>query len=559
MMRIPPLCLALLLLGSPAAHAATADVADAAMRGDREAVRAAIARKADVNAPQLDGSTALHWAAERDDLEMADLLLAAGARATTRTREGVTPLQLSATNGSASMLDRLLKAGADPNAGLTPAGETALMMAARTGKTDAIRVLAEAGANVNAKESWGGTTPLMWAVSEGHGEAARVLIGAGAEVNARSHYVAAANGRGFEGRTPLANSTDAKAAEFASGWLTPLMLAARQGDVELARILVGAGADVDAAAGDGKTALALATFNGNYEVASYLVDNKADVNKADAQRFTPLFWAVDRRNMETAPNFPWMVTADPMPLIRKLLDAGANPNALVNNTPRARMREGSPRIVFATALMRAAFAADLDLVTLLLDRGADPKITSRDSETMLSAAAGLAFIHGYHRGKSPEERLQVVKRFVELGNDVNWPDDYGITPLMAAGNYGNVPIIRYLIDAGADLGAHDLGKKNDGQFGSSNEPLMPIDYAIGVGTFVPNNAVIIHEDAVALMARVMKERGITHTTSECTLRGFTCSQVKVDPKVATPAEIVRARRFAIGHQIEGLTGGLEAK
>jgi ankyrin repeat protein len=109
-------------------------------------------------------------------------------------------------------------------------------------------------------------------------------------------------------------------------------------------------------AGDGKTALAVAIFNGNYDVASFLVDNKADVNKADAQRFTPLFWAVDRRNMETAPNFPWMVTADPMPLIRKMLDAGANPNALVNNTPRARMREGSPRIVFATALMRAAFA-----------------------------------------------------------------------------------------------------------------------------------------------------------------------------------------------------------
>ena len=197
-------------------------------------------------------------------------------------------------------------------------------------------------------------------------------------------------------------------------------------------------------------------------MASFLVDSKADVNKADAQRFTPLFWAVDRRNMETAPNFPWMVTADPMPLIRKLLDAGANPNALVNNTPRARMREGSPRIVFATALMRAAFAADLELVKLLLERGADPTIISRDGETMVSAAAGLAFIHGYHRGKSPEERLQVVKLFVELGNDVNQPDDYGITPLMAAGNFGNVPIIQYLIDAGADLGAHDLGKKNDG-------------------------------------------------------------------------------------------------
>jgi ankyrin repeat protein len=547
------------MLGGAAAYAATTDVADAAMRGDREAVRAALARKADVNLAQIDGSTALHWAVERDDLDMADLLIRAGAHVTARTREGVTPLQLAATNGSAPLIDRLLKAGADPNAALTPAGDTALMMAARTGKTDAIHALVEAGANVNARETWGGTTPLMWAVSEGHTDAVKALVDAGADVNAQSHYVAPANGRGFEGRTPIADSTAATTAEFASGWLTPLMLAAREGDITLARLLVSAGADVDAVAGDGKTALAIAIFNGQYAFASFLVDNRADVNKADAQRFTPLFWAIDRRNMETAPNFPWMVTADAMPLIQKLLDAGANPNALINNTPRARMREGSPRIVFATALMRAAFAADLELVKLLLDRGADPTIISRDRETMLSAAAGLAFIHGYHRGKSPEERLQVVKLFVELGNDVNQPDDYGITPLMAAGNYGDVPVIQYLIDAGADLGAHDLGKKNDGQFGSSNEPLMPVDYAIGVGTFVPNNAVIIHEEAVALMARVMKERGIRHTTSECTLRGFTCSQVRVDPKVATPAEIMRARRFATGHQIEGLTGGLEAK
>jgi len=399
----------------------------------------------------------------------------------------------------------------------------------------------------------------MWAVAERHAAAARLLIEAGADVNAQSRYVAAANGRGFEGRTPIASRTDSKPEEFASGWLTPLMFAAREGDVDLAKTLVDAGAEVNASAGDGKTSLALAIFNGNYDVASFLVDHNADVNKADVQRFTPLFWAVDRRNMETAPNFPWMVTVDPMPLIHKLLDAGANPNALVNNTPRGRMREGSPRIVFATALMRAAFAADLELVKLLLERGADPTIVSRDGETMVSAAAGLAFIHGYHRGKSPEERLQVVKLFVQLGNDVNQPDDYGITPLMAAANDGNIGVIQYLIEVGADLGAHDLGKKNDGAFGSSVEPLMPIDYAIGVGTFVPNNAVIIHEDAVALMAKLMKERGIIHTTSECTLRGFTCSQVKVDPKVASPAEIIRMRKLATGHQIEGLTGGLQVK
>jgi ankyrin repeat protein len=178
---------------------------------------------------------------------------------------------------------------------------------------------------------------------------------------------------------------------------------------------------------------------------------------------------------------------------------------------------------------------------------------------MLEAAAGLAFIQGYSKGKSPAERLEVVKLFVGLGADVNAADDYGITALMAAANMGDVAIIQYLVDHGADLGAYDLGKKNDGAFGASVEPLMPVDYAIGVGTFVPNNAVIIHEDAVALMQKMMKERGIVHTTSECTLRGFTCAQVNVDPKVATPAEIQKMRKLAVGHQVEGITGGLSVK
>src|SRR5262245_7991622 len=559
MMRITHLCVGLLVAAATTAHAATAEVAEAAMRGDRAAVRAALARKADVNAPQADGSTALHWAAENDDVEMADILLEAGAHVAARTREGVTPLQLAATNGSAPMLGRLIRAGADPDAGLTPAGDTALMLAARTGRSDAIRILLESGAHVTVTETWGGTTPLMWAVSEGHADAARLLIAAGAGVNARSHYVAAANGRGFEGRTPVATRADPRVEEFASGWLTPLMFAAREGHLDLARMLVAAGADVDAVAGDGKTALAVAIFNGNYAVASFLVDKKADVNKADAQRFTPLFWAVDRRNMETAPNFPWMVTADPLPLIRQLLDAGANPNALVDNTPRSRMREGSPRIVFATSLMRVAFAGDLDLVKLLLEHGADPTVISRDGETMIEAAAGLGFIQGYNRGRSQAERLEVVKLFVSRGADVNQADDYGITPLMVAANMGDTAVIQYLVDAGADLAAYDLGKKNDGAFGASVEPLMPIDYAIGVGTFVPNNAVVIHQSAVALMQKLMKERSIVHTTSECTLRGFTCAQADVDPKVASPAEIQKMRKLAVGYQLNGVTGGLEVK
>ena len=546
-------------LSAVSVNAATSELADAAMARNALTVRSLLQKKADVNAPQVDGTTALHWAVRYDDLDTADLLIRSGARVSTANREGVTPLQLAAMNGSASMIDKLLKAGAEANAALTPSGDTALMMAARTGTPEAITVLLEAGANVNAKESWGGTTALMWAASEQHTAAVKLLLDHGADVNARSNFVAAANGRGFEGRTPAVPKAEQKVEEFASGWLTPLMFAAREGDLESARLLVNAGANVNAIAGDGKDALGLAIFNGNYDFASVLIDSKSDVNHADTQGFTPLFWAVDRRNMETAPNFPWMITADPLPLIKKLLDAGANPNALVNNTPRARMRAGSPRIVFATALMRAAFSADLELVKMLLSYKGDPKIISSDGETMIEAAAGLGFIQGYSKGKTAAERLEVVKLFVGLGADVNQADDYGITPLMVAGNMGDTAVIQYLVDAGADLGAYDLGKKNDGAFGASVEPLMPVDYAIGVGTFVPNNAVIIHEDAVALMFRLMKEKGITHTTSECTLRGFTCAQANVDPKVATPAEIARMRKIAIGHQVEGITGGLEVK
>ena len=552
-------CAAIFIAAASLAAAANSELADAVMNGNKAAVRSLLLKKADVNAGQVDGTTALHWAVRSDDLETADLLLKAGANVSVANREGVMPMQLAAMNGNGAMLERLIKAGANVNSPLTSSGDTALMMAARTGKPDAVKVLLDNGAQVDTKESWGDTTALMWAVAEGNHAIVKMLIDRGANVNARTKFVPSATGRGFEGATPVATNGNQTAEQNSSGLLTPLMFAAREGDLESARMLVAAGANVNAIDGDGKDALGLAIFNGGYDVASFLIDNHANVNQPDAQRFTPLFWAVDRRNMETAPNFPWVVSTDPLPLIKKLLDAGANVNFVVNNTPRARMRDGTPRIVFGTALMRAAFSGDVELAKLLLAHGADPNIVSSDHETALMAACGTGFIPGYSKGRTPAERLEVVKLLIGLGLDVNAADDYGITSLMVAANLGDVPIIQYLIDKGADLAAYDLGKKNDGAFGSSIEPLMPIDYAIGVGTFRPNNAIVFNEEAVKLMTRVMKERGIKHTTSECTLRGFTCAIANVDPKTATPAQIQLVRKIQTGYQVDGVTGGLGNK
>src|ERR1035438_3979950 len=254
-----------------AAGAVNSAIADAAMKGGTAALRILVQKKADVNAAQADGTTAIQWAAYRNDLEMADILISAGSDVKLANRDGATPLWLAAENGSAPMIGKLLDAGADPN-GRTLHGETPLMMAARNGSVAALELLLDHKADPALKENLRGTTALMWAVEQSHPEAVRTLVEHGADVNAASNadtrnsrlnlaptvqerivqeklIEAFSNGQRIE-LTPGGPKVGAE--DFADfygqsgkkdgGGLTPLVYAAREGCFECARILLEASA-----------------------------------------------------------------------------------------------------------------------------------------------------------------------------------------------------------------------------------------------------------------------------------------------------------------------------
>ena len=529
---------ALLCVAVTTANAAApaSDVADAAMRVDKPALRALLQRHADVNAPQSDGATALHWAAWRDDAEMADLLIRAGANVNAANKLGVTPLALAAGTGNAAIIQALLKAGANPNTRLSAFGDTALMMASRVGRTEAVKALLASGADVNATESWGGTTALMWAAAEQHPDVIALLVAKGANVNAKSKIVPAPQARG-DGNMLGFSPRDLKPDEtpeslvrgkdlnvvLPSGGLTPLMFAAREGDMESTKLLLGAGANINAAGGDLSSALGLAIQNGHYELASFLIDEGADINHADLNDCTPLWLAVHVRNHDFSVGIPWIVTSDPFFLIEKLLKKGANPNHRAKASPPYRKNNassGSPWLVYegATPFLRAAAAGDLQTMRLLLTYGADPKIPTTEGVTPLAAASGIGYMGGMSKEWSRKQRGEAVKFLIDLGLDVNAADRVGRSPLHGAASLGYGEVVQMLVDAGGRLDAKDKGGSTD-----SDEPLIPLDYAIGVRLFTAASPV--HQpETEALIRKLMAERGIEHTTTECTLKGFTCGE-----------------------------------
>src|SRR5882672_1110746 len=365
-----------------AAAGADVRIADAAMHSQRDTVRTLIQQKVDVNSAQPDGTTALHWVVQHDDLENAQLLIRAGAKVDTATRYGITPLYLACVTGNAAMIDALLKAGADPKSA-NPGGETALMTASRTGKLDAVKLLLDRGADSNAKEKVRGQTALMWAVLENHPDVVKLLVARGADINAQSTMVVPDGTTGAPGTQTSANIGAAgpgiyrsRAVPSPSGMMTGLLYAARDGNLELTRVLVDLKAEIDRPAANGTTAFIDAIVNNHIELAMYLLEKGANPNAADNfYKRTPLFAAIDARNMDYARDSapPVQDAKDPLDLIKAILAKGVATNTRANTMPvRGFMQVSANWANFdgQTPFLRAALAGDITVMRLLLDHGA---------------------------------------------------------------------------------------------------------------------------------------------------------------------------------------------
>ncbi len=447
---------------------------------------------AEVNAPEADGTTPLHWAVRADDLAKVNQLLAAGADPKVANRYGVTPLYLACQNANPAMIERLLKAGADANA-VSTEGETALMTVARTGVVEAAKVLLDHGAKVDAREQWHGQTALMWAVDEQHPAMVKELIAHGADVNAVSdvnHWERQKTAEPRDKWLPL-------------GGLTPLLFAARQGCVECAKVLLEGGAKINTTDPSGITPVLLAIINGHYDVAGFLLNKGADPNLADDTGRTALFSAVDFNTMP-ADNRPAPKVIDnqmsSLELIKLLLDKGANVNAqLLKQQPyRAKLDRGDDTMLTTgtTPLLRAAKAADLPAMRLLLAKGADPKLATRAGITPLMAAAGLGSKEEDSTGrfKTEAEAIEAIQLCLDAGVDINAANGQGQTALHAAALKGYDKVVQFLADHGANLEAKD--KRGN----------TPLDEALGKGAGsggFDGSRKDVHESTAELLKKLM--------------------------------------------------------
>ena len=445
MTRISVLCLAAVLgIGSVAGAQSAARLVDAAKSGDVTAVRSLLRQRGDVNAPDAEGMTALHWAAHRNNLELVQLLLTGGANPNAANRYGVRPLHEAAILGNAAMAETLLKAGADANAAYGQ-GETPLMTAARAGSVPTVRTLIAHGAYVNARDTWQGQSALMWATAEDHADVARVLIEAGADVNARSTI------HSFDAITTGGGGV---ILDRHMGGLTALHFAARQGALKTAEVLLSKGAAINLTEPQySMSATQIALFNGHYRFAKMLIEKGAQVNDGS------LYTAVEMRNLATYNNRPNPPELDgdigALDIVNLLLERGADPNLAMTKRIPPRQAQGNITVpAGATPLYRATRATDLPTIKALVDRGANPAQPARDGSTPLMVAAGF----GQRAAADDDEftdlgpradPLDAIKLFVEKGADVNAVNNTGNSALHYAAQNGNERMVEYLMGKGA--------------------------------------------------------------------------------------------------------------
>jgi uncharacterized protein len=447
---------------------------------------------ADINAVEPDGTTPLHWAVRADDLAKVNKLLAEGADAKAANRYGITPLYLACQNANPAMIERLLKAGADPNA-VSTEGETALMTVARTGVVEAAKVLLDHGAKVDAREEWHGQTALMWAVDEKHPAMVKELIAHGADVNAVSNI----------NKWERQKTAEPRDKWLPLGGLTPLLFAARQGCIECEQILLEAGARIDTTDPDGISPVLIAIINGHYDAAAFLLNHGANPNLADDTGRTALFSAVDFNTMPVSNRPSPRVIENQttsLDLIKLLLDKGANVNAqLLKQQPyRTKLDRGDDTMLTTgtTPLLRAAKAADLPAMRLLLAKGADPKLATRAGITPLMAAAGLGSKEEDTTGrfKTEAEAIEAIQLCLDAGVDINAASGQGQTALHAAALKGYDHVVQYLADHGANLNAKDRQGKT------------PLEEALGQGSGAggfDGSRKDVHESTAELLKKLM--------------------------------------------------------
>jgi uncharacterized protein len=450
MRRILGIGAAVLLLSMATLNAGRSDVADAAMNGNTAAVRTLLAQKADVNAPQADGATALHWAAYRGDKELADMLIRAGANAKAANREGATPLWLASVNGDAPMLAALIAGGADPNERL-PLGRTPLMLASRTGNVEAMKVLLDHGADVNAKETARGTTPLMWAADEAHPDAVQLLIQRGADIKARSNPAprggGPALGKANDPRRAVAAQGAALAAREASPDLGALQALSRGGAAGEAgqRGGGGRGGAARGGAGRGAGARGAAADAGDVDqgddaaVAAFGFGGRGRQEPNDGGGLTPMVFAARANDVES---------------VKILLAAGADVNQVSGY--------GWSPLLVATQNRYYKLGA------FLLDHGADPNLANKGGWVPLYLATDNRNIESgdYPVRKGDMDHLDFIKLLLDKGANVNarvkdstetrtvftnqWLDENGATAFLRASQSGDLVLMKLLLARGAD-------------------------------------------------------------------------------------------------------------